>query len=263
MARLPQCPLLAALVLLLATEARGLVCANEIGEGCNMWEPSQPEGDECRLHTVVHASQFLEARVPDLSDSTGYDLVARRSAAMRVLGNATIPPLRAHACLGCASTRVLFFEPLRTGMLSVVGRRPFGTPEHYDAFALGVEVLPAAAPVACAGGFVGYESDGRTLTVERNALVEVRLLASLPSTGYEWVADPATPAAAQAELPCRWAEHNRYGCQHTYVFFFRATHEGQVRVNKVKFGSVIRRTFVLNLRFPADESQPANATATA
>eukprot|EP00727_Mastigamoeba_balamuthi_P010494 m51a1_g6067 hypothetical protein (338) ;mRNA; r:266056-268991 len=146
---------------------------------------------------------------------------------MRLLGDVSIAPVAVfNPCLGCPSTHVFFYEALATGMISIVGRRPFGAHERYDAFALGVQVDAVERPAAaCVGGFVGIESNGSTLTVERNALVEVRLEASPASTGFSWVVDPATPAAAEIVLPCRSPAEN--GCPQTFVFF-RAVREGQL-----------------------------------
>eukprot|EP00727_Mastigamoeba_balamuthi_P010499 m51a1_g6071 hypothetical protein (825) ;mRNA; r:276942-284659 len=231
---------------LLAVASRALLCSLEVGSGCGVWTAS-PSDDlsTCVRHTVATPHQLIEARVLDNAGSTGYELVSRSSAGVRLVGNATIAPPAVRPCRGCASTHAFFYEAAAAGTINVVGRRPFGDHERYDAFALSVQVDPTLQAPVCSGAFVGRESNGRTLAVERNALVEVRLQAAPASTGYEWAVDAATPAAASVVLPCR--EPALEGCPQTYVFFFRAEQSSQVRVNHVRFGSQTEGVYVLNL----------------
>eukprot|EP00727_Mastigamoeba_balamuthi_P010498 m51a1_g6070 hypothetical protein (248) ;mRNA; r:275189-276113 len=241
--------LLASLAIILGL-SHALLCSNEVGRGCSVWTPGAPGNANCHLNEAVGLNQLVEARVPDNAGSTGFVLVPSNSDAVRLIGNVTIqPPPTDYICTGCPSTLVLFYEATSSGSISVVGRRSFSPSESYEAFALGLRVDVGLQTPACSGGFVGAESSGSTLTVERNSLVEVRLQASPASTGYWWVADPATPVAAEVVLPCRDPEED--GCSQTYVFFFRATQEGPVRVNSVRFGTEIEGFYSINLRFPS------------
>eukprot|EP00727_Mastigamoeba_balamuthi_P010496 m51a1_g6069 hypothetical protein (235) ;mRNA; f:271830-272703 len=221
---------------LLAAVSSAQLCSNQIGTGCNIWIPA-PADANCQYRTV--------ARVEDNGASTGFEL-ASTATGLRLLANATIRPA-GNICIGCPSTRAFFYEATASGSISIDARRPWAPSDSRNVFSLGVAVDPAHQAPVCSGGFYGIEASGSTLTVDPNALVEVRLHAAPGSTGFEWIVDPQTPAAAQAVLPCTRLS---LGCPQTFVFFFRAAQAGQVRVNGSRFG-VTHSVFSLNLQFPS------------
>eukprot|EP00727_Mastigamoeba_balamuthi_P000326 m51a1_g10290 hypothetical protein (250) ;mRNA; f:36309-37157 len=247
MASGPLVVLVAAAVLCLSGPVRALVCSVEVGSGCNVWATAEDTA-HCSLRTSAAAHELIEARVPDNAGSTGYVLVPSSSADVRLVGNATVRPLSERPCMGCASTHAFFYEAAASGAISVAGVRPWGAHEHYDAFALGVDVVAGPrVPASCSGAFAGLEHNGSTLAVQRGALVEVRLMAAPGSTGYAWSADPATPADAEAVLPCR--SPPLLGCSQTFVFFYRAASNGQqLRLDHVRFGRETVGVYVLTLQ---------------
>eukprot|EP00727_Mastigamoeba_balamuthi_P010495 m51a1_g6068 hypothetical protein (249) ;mRNA; r:269886-270758 len=237
-------------VFLLAALSHARLCANQVGSGCSIWTPGTTSDSGCHLHTVVARHQIVEARVPDNQYSTNYALVASDHPGLHLLGNVTTGRDAdcAHLVV-CPRTRVFFFEAAASGRISVDAVSLHLPQRRTQVFALGVLVGMTTQEPVCSGGFFGSESNGNTVTVERNALVEVRLQASSASAGYKWVADPATPAVAEIELPC--SDPQLMGCPQTYVFFFRATQEGQVRINGVQYGTMqVLYDFNINLQFP-------------
>eukprot|EP00727_Mastigamoeba_balamuthi_P010481 m51a1_g6055 hypothetical protein (492) ;mRNA; f:224971-229226 len=230
---------------ILSAVSSAQLCSNQVGTGCSIWTPASASDAYCQFSTIVALNQIIEARVEDNGGSTGLELIST-APGLRLLANATISPA-SHVCTGCPSTAAFFYEATATGSISIDAVRPWAPSDSRNVFTLGVAVDPAHQAPVCSGGFFGIEASGSTLTVDPNALVEVRLHAAPGSTGYEWIVDPQTPAAAQVVLPC-----TRFGmgCPQTFVFFFRATQAGQIRVNNARFG-VTQSVFSLNLLFPS------------